>query len=329
MHYKRFFLGRWILAGVLLLAACAKDHVEPENIYTKNGIAAVVNANFSLTLFKYAMVATAYNDTLSMPGPYTLLGPSNDAFIAAGLPTGAAIMRALDSMKAMIPYHVMKGAVRLDSLPMAFNQAFATMNGQSVYVTHWSNSRDTAVVVNGVRVNTFDKPAANGLVNVTDGLLSPIVYSNVQQAVSGDPALSLFNAAIIQSGLAAAYQSGGPYTVFAPVNAAFQAIGISTTDSIYKMDPVKLQGIVKAHIANGRNFVYDYILKADVTTNNYTEQLLDGTTATITLINDPLRPGRFSDINLQKNGTGMATLSRKNVLAGNGVVHNISRILTK
>lgn len=327
MKYNRFFLWRWLLAGTLLFTACSKDKVQPENVYAKNGIAAVVNSNFSLSLFKYALVTTAYNDTLSMPGPYTLLGPSNDAFIAAGLPTGAAAMRAVDSIKGLIPYHVIRGNVRLDSLPLAFNQAFMTLNGQPVYVTRWINPRDTAVVVNGVRVSTRDKSAANGLVNVCDGLLSPITYSNVQQAVSGDPALSLFNAAIIQSGLAATYQSGGPYTVFAPVNAAFQAIGIPTTDSIYNMDPVKLQGIVKAHITNGRNFVYDYILKADVTTNRYTEQMLDGSTTNITLVRDATQPGRFAGINIQ--GAVMASLSRKNVIAGNGVVHNISSILTQ
>ncbi|TWF39928.1 putative surface protein with fasciclin (FAS1) repeats [Chitinophaga polysaccharea] len=327
MKYNRNFLWRWLLAGTLLFTACSKDKVQPENRYAKNGIAAVVNSNFSLSLFKYALVATAYSDTLSMPGPYTLLGPSNDALIAAGLSTGAAVMRAVDSIKGMIPYHVIRGNVRLDSLPLAFNQTFATLTGQPVYVTRWINPRDTAVVVNGVRVSTRDKSAANGFVNVCDGLLSPITYSNVQQAVSGDPALSLFNAAIIQSGLASTYQSGGPYTVFAPVNAAFQAIGIPTTDSVYNMDPVKLQAIVKAHITKGRNFVYDYILKANVTTNSYTEQMLDGTTTNITLVRDATQPGRFAGINIQ--GAAMATLSRKNVIAGNGVVHNISSILTQ
>ncbi|HEY8955748.1 fasciclin domain-containing protein [Chitinophaga sp.] len=332
MKHKRFFSGRWHwpLACILLLTACSKDDVKPANPYVKTGIAAVVNNNFSLSLLNYALASTSFDDTLSSPGPYTLLGPSNAAFQAAGFSSGADIIRGRDSINAMIPYNILRGQFRLDSLPLAFNQPLYALNGQAVYVTHWINSRDTAVVVNGVRVTALDKPAANGLVNITGGILAPIAYTNIQQAVSGDPALSLFNAAIIKSGLAATYQSGGPYTVFAPVNAAFFAIGITTTDSIYHMDPVVLQRIVKAHIAGGRNFIYDYILKADPDTNAYTEKMLGGDNAIITLVLDFTQPGRFSDINIQQEGAGsIATLTRKNILAGNGVVHSISGILTQ
>ncbi|RAJ80253.1 putative surface protein with fasciclin (FAS1) repeats [Chitinophaga dinghuensis] len=315
--------------GVMLFSACTKDKVQPENIYAKTGIAAVVNSNFSLSLCKYALVATHYNDTLSKPGPYTLLGPSNDAFTAAGWPSGAAVIHATDSLQSMMPYNFIRAAIKLDSLPLAFNQPLIAGNGQPLYVTHWVNSRDTAVVVNGVRVSTLDKPAANGLVNITDGILTPIVYNDVQQAVSGDPALSMFNAAIIKSGLAADYNNGGPYTVFAPVNTAFNAIGIMTVDSIYKMDAATLQKIVKAHIAAGMNFIYDYILKADVTANTYQEHMLSGAISTITLVADPVRQGRFSGITLQAASGAGVSISRKNILAGNGVVHSISWLLNQ
>lgn len=332
MKYSEFFMkrGYYLLAGILVLAGCSKDDAKPVDINIKSGISAVVHNNFSLALFEYALTATPYSDTLSAAGPYTLLGPSNDAFKAIGYPTGAAMIRARDSITPGVPYHIIRGQVKLDSLPLAFNQPVMTLNGQPLYVTHWVNTRDTAVIVNGIRVSTRDKTASNGLVNIIDGLLSPIVYTNVQQAVSGDPSLSFFNAALIQSGLAPEYQSGGPYTVFAPVNSAFTNIGIPSTDSIYKMDATVLQKLVKAHIAPGRSFVYDYILKADVTSNTYTEQLPGGQRATIRLLPDNTRPGRFSGINIQlqgAGGNGVATLPKKDVLAGNGVVHSISRIL--
>jgi uncharacterized surface protein with fasciclin (FAS1) repeats len=276
------------------------------------------------------MGAANYTDTLTATGPFTLLGPSNDAFIQAGYTSGASVIRAADSMRVALPYHILRGKVLLDALPLAFNQPFTAANGQPLFITHWMNARDTAVIVNGIRVSTRDKAASNGLVNIIDGLLYPNAYTNVQQAVSGTPALSFFNAAIIRSGLAQAYQSGGPYTVFAPENAAFTAIGIPSTDSIYNMDPAVLQNIVKAHITNGRNFVYDYILKADVSTNTYQEQMLGGQQATISLLPDNTQPGRFSGINIRlnsDNNTGIARLSRRNILAGNGVVHSISSIL--
>ncbi|MFY0255219.1 fasciclin domain-containing protein [Chitinophaga sp. 30R24] len=332
MKYKFLRHPQWCVwvASALLLTACTKDESKPADINAHNGIAAVVNNNFSLSLFNYALGVTAYSDTLARTGSYTVLGPSNDAFKTAGYATGGAIITAGSVMNALVPYHVLHGQIRLDSLPMAFNKPFYSAGGKVLFITRWANARDTAVVVNGARVSTRDRAASNGLINVIDAVLVPSAYTDVQEAVSGDPDLSFFNAAIIRSGVAATLQTAGPYTVFAPVNAAFNAIGIASVDSVYKMDPTKLEKLVKGHIAAEMNFVYDYILKADVNANTYTQQMLGGTATIVTLIPNSTQPGRFSGINIQQSGlTAKATLSKSNVLAGNGVVHNISQVLTQ
>ena len=328
MQHKNTFPAWWraCTACVMLLAACGKDDPKPAPAYVKSGVAAAVNANFSLTLYNFALINTHYNDTLSAAGPFTVIAPSNNAFNAAGFISGAAVIAAKDSMYAMMPYCILRQHLRLDSLPLAFNQTFTASNGQSLYITRWGNARDTAVTVNGARISTIDQPASNGLVNIADHLLNPVVYKNVQEAVSGDASLSIFNAVLQQSGMATQLQTGGPYTLFVPTNTAFVAAGINSTDDVYNMDAAVLTTLVKAHVVSGRHFVYDYILTADVTTNTYTETMNDGSTTTIKLLPDYSNPGRFLGINIQGAGS-LATLKKSDVLTGNGVVHSISSVL--
>jgi uncharacterized surface protein with fasciclin (FAS1) repeats len=164
---------RLMAIALLLISACKKDKLPPADANVTNGITAVVSNNASsLSLFGFALNATHYNDTLSKPGPFTVLCPSNAAFISAGYATGVDIIKATALMNTLVPYYVIRKEVKFNALPFAFDQPVTASNGQPIYITHWQNSRDTAIIANGIRLSTFDKPAANGLVNITDGLLT-------------------------------------------------------------------------------------------------------------------------------------------------------------
>ena len=321
---------RLMAIALLLLSACKKDKLPTADTNVTNGITAVVSNNASsLSLFGYALNATHYNDTLVKPGPFTVLCPSNAAFINAGYASGVDIIKAAGLMNTLLPYYIIRKEVKFNSLPLAFGQPITASNGQTIYITHWQNSRDTAIIANGIRLSTYDKSAANGLVNITDGLLAPPVYKDVQEAVSGNANLTFFNAAIIHAGLTATLKSNTVYTLFAPVNTAFAAMGINSVADVYNTDPAVLKEFVNAHIVAGRNFVYDYILKADVTTNSYAETMLNGAKLAITLIPDNSLPGRFLGIQIQGASGNTTTISKPNVLAANGVVHSINSILTQ
>jgi uncharacterized surface protein with fasciclin (FAS1) repeats len=320
-----------IAGGLLMAAACHKDIAPaPTDTNVTQGVAAIVNDNFSLTLFGYAMTSLGYADTLSGSGPFTLIAPSNNGFKSAGYPDGAHVIKGDDSMSKIVPYCIIKGRIVLDSLPYGFGLPLTSAyKNLPLYITHWTNGRDTAITVNGSRINTYDKHAANGLVNISDSLLFPSLFSSVSDAVAGTPNLTFFNAALDKSGLAAQLASGGNYTIFAPQNAAFINWGIPTTDSIYNMNSDSLRLFLNAHIVKGRNFIYDYILKADTTTNTYTDTCLDGSLLPMTLVNDYTHPGRFSGLTLSQQGTGNPiNVIKRNILAGNGVIHIISDVLT-
>ena len=319
---RRFWPGLF-----LVLMACHKDDLKSSSASSDDTITKEAANNFSLFLYYSALTSTGYNDTLALTGPFTVLGPSNAAFQNAGFNSSADIIHASDSILRMMPYLILRQRLAIDSTPMGFNQELTASNGQKLYLTHWVNERDTAVVVNGVRISTLSRPASNGLTNIADGLIYPSSFADVKAAVSGDANLTFFNAALIQSGLADQLKTGGPYTIFAPVNQAFTNARINSVDDVYNMDPSTLKALVQAHIVDDRRFIYDYILKADVTTNSYDETMADGSTVTMMLIPDRSTPGRFTGVTLSSADTSGVSLVKPNVLAGNGVVHSINTLL--
>ena len=319
------FIG---LLGLVLLAACHKDDGKTGGSAMNNGIVQKAYNNFSLYYYYTSLTTSGYADTLNGVGPFTVIAPSNAAFQAAGFSSGVDITHASDSIRTMMPYLILRQRLAIDSTPLAFNQELTASDGKKMYLTHWGNARDTAVVVNGSRISTASQPASNGLINISDGVIYPSVFSDVQVAVSGNQDLTLFNAMLLASGMDAELRQGGPYTVFAPTNTAFSAIGITSTKEIFQMDPVQLKALVRAHVVTGRKFIYDYILQADVTTNTYAETMEDGSTLTMNLVADNTLVGRFTGVTLKAAGGVTVNVKRSNVLADNGVVHTIDKLLT-
>ena len=323
---KRILLYLLLLLPVVF-SACKKDSPTAGADDRDNRLSFVMSANFNLTLFTAGLDYTHYADTLQQPGPYTVLAPSDAAFEAAGYSSAVAIQAAGSAMNQLIGYHILGGVYPLDQLPFLFNQEIRTLDDEAMYVTHWVKNNDTVVTINGATVISLNLPASNGVIQVLNQVLNPSLYTTVQQAVAADPALTYFNAALLHSGLAATLQGAGPFTLFAPVNSAFVAMGYPTTDSINHTDPAVLASLLNYHILSGRRFVNDFVLTTDAT-NNSQQVMLDGTNITVHLVPDPSNPGSYSGITVQGTGnTSASTLVRQNVLAGNGVLHTIDQVL--
>lgn len=283
--------------------------------------------NFNLTLFTVGLNYTHYSDTLLQPGPYTVLAPTDAAFQAAGYPDAVSVIGAGPILKPLISYHILGGTYRLNQLPFQFNQEVKTLNGNLMYVTHWVRGNDTVLTINGATVISYNVAASNGLVQVINQVLSPAVYGDVQTAIAADPALTYFNAALLRTGMSDLLKGKGPFTLFAPTNNAFVALGFPTTDSINKTDVGVLKAILSYHIVSGRRFINDYILTAG-SGNTGQQAMSDGNNVAFQLVPDYSNPGSFTGITLTGSGnTVPANLVRQNVLAGNGVLHTIDEVL--
>jgi transforming growth factor-beta-induced protein len=243
----------------------------------------------------------------------TLFAPTNDAFTAAGitdLPDQA-------TLNAVLAYHVIDGTVEAGDLPTTtVGAAEIETLGGNFYLTN--KGGDAGVFINGnSQVVATDISGSNGVVHVIDRTLLPASMNIVEIAQSFDPDefTQLVAALARTSGenpdLLAALSGAGEFTVFAPTDAAFEALytalGVTSVDGI---DLDLLTAVLQHHvIATPRVFSSD-LASGSVTTLNG-DITIDASAGTIT-------DGSGETANLA---------SPLDVLATNGVIHVIDQVL--
>ncbi len=267
---------------------------------------AYFNRNFTTLVAavkKAGLVTTLANNTAQ----FTVFAPTNQAFTNANIDVNAL---TAEQLTPVLTYHVLNSEVLSTALPTtgATATAITTLNG-NFYLTNKGNG----VFINGTtQVTTTDLNVANGVVHVIDGVLLPPTSTIVELAVAGYSELA---AALTEAGLVDAINASADLTVFAPTNDAFAALyaylGVSNATEI---DDATLDAVLKHHVISaGRVFSSD-LAAGSVTTLGGTSfsVAINGTTVTL----------EDSDPDLAD-----ATVTAVNVLATNGVVHQINGII--
>src|SRR5688572_18271873 len=75
--------------------------------------------------------------------------------------------------------------------------------------------------------------------------------SSLAQLITADNDLSLFQAALVKTRLTTFTEGGGPFTIFAPTNAAFNAMGIDDAADFNALDSNFLVQVLTYHIQAG------------------------------------------------------------------------------
>ncbi|MBV6642748.1 MAG: fasciclin domain-containing protein [Cyclobacteriaceae bacterium] len=281
---------------------------------------AYFNKDFSTLI---AAVEAADEDILSVllgtgtGDGLTLFAPTNAAFEAAGitsLPDGA-------TLSAVLKYHVVDGTVFAADLPTTGAGASAI---ESLGGTFYLSNKGTGagVFINGsTQVTVTDIQGSNGVVHVIDRTILPPSNNIVEIAQSFDPDefTQLVAAVARTSGeatdLLAALSGDGDFTVFAPTDAAFQALldTDASWNTVNDIPLATLTAVLQHHVvASARVFSSDLATGAATTLNG--DVNIDATAGTIT-------DGSGAAANLSSDA------SLLNVLATNGVIHVIDKVL--
>merc|ERR1711865_369200 len=182
------------------------------------GVAESVGA---LSTLVSAVVAADLATTLSGTGPFTVFAPTNDAFAALPAATLESLMKPENKadLVDILTFHVVSGAAYSGDLK--HGQKVATLQGGSVTVDTRSG-----VKINNANVVTADVLASNGVAHVIDAvLLQPEQPKlNIVELAESVGDLSTLVAAVVAGDLADTLSSGS-FTVFAPTNEAFSALG--------------------------------------------------------------------------------------------------------
>lgn len=89
----------------------------------------------------------------------------------------------------------------------------------------------------------MNEPSLTGDLRLEASMLSP--NKNIVENAAGQPELSMLVAAIQRAGLADALSGPGPFTVFAPINAAWDGMDISM------MNADDLADVLRYHVVEG------------------------------------------------------------------------------
>jgi uncharacterized surface protein with fasciclin (FAS1) repeats len=82
---------------------------------------------------------------------------------------------------------------------------------------------------------------------------------NIVETAAGNPAFSTLVTALTAAGLTEALSGAGPFTVFAPNDAAFAKLPEGTVADLVKPEnKAKLQAILKLHVVSGKHMAADF-----------------------------------------------------------------------
>lgn len=236
-------------------------------------------------------------ETLSNDGPFTVFAPTDDAFAALGL-TDEELL-ALPNLTEILLYHVLPAA--LDGDQVAAEMHLETLLGKDVDV---SIQDGTNLFINSSKVVLGNIEASNGIIHVIDAVLLPPVLPNIVDIAVSDGRFTTLVAALVETGLDGALTNSGPFTVFAPTDDAFAALGIPAADLLANPE---LANILLYHVAEGKLKAADVVTKDRISTL-LGEDLKVSTEGDRVFIND-------SEVIIA------------NIKAENGIIHVIDAVL--
>lgn len=317
MKKKNFFIKSATLIAtstLILFSSCKKDDAPAAT----NTITDIVVSGSDFTTLESAVLKANLQSTLSGTGPFTVFAPDDAAFTASGITPAVLNSLTTTQVQNILLYHTIGSKILAADVPAGPNAKVITASGDSVFVT----KNSTGVYINGLKVNTADVAADNGVIHTIGKVLMPASGNIVETAVASglDSLVKAVTRATTAAGgdpSLAATLSSAKLTVFAPTNAAFTqllgALGLARIDDI----PVStLLAVLRYHVVGGRAF------SSDLSNSNLA--MLAGGNTVINLTN-----GTNGGPTITGNGNGgnRSNIIATNIVCRNGVVHLIDRVL--
>ena len=281
-----------------------QQYGKPEQAAADNSIVAVAQAAGGFDTLLAAATAAGLAEALASNGPFTVFAPVDAAF--AELPQ-AAVNNLLqpenrETLASLLQHHVVSG--RIDAAGVIEAGELESLAGTPLTV----EVEGDEVRIGGVRIVQTDIGADNGIIHVVEQVLFPEGFACIATVAQRSGQFDTLLAAAEAAGLMDALSVQGPFTVFAPTDAAFSALPEGTVEGLLQpQNRSDLERLLQHHIVAGRLPAED-VLAAE------TLDTLAGTTLPITMDGEQPRIG----------GAG---ITATDVMASNGVIHVIDTVL--
>ncbi|MFC4929907.1 fasciclin domain-containing protein [Massilia sp. GCM10023247] len=226
-HFLKFGLAA--VALMTTLAGCSSSDDDPP-APTIAEVARDQGLNALLTAAAKAGIAGTLADANAQ---LTVFAPTDQAFTdlakRLGFADAAAMVNALpaSALQSILSYHVLgtkklaadlSAAGPVQPSTYAFAGAPANLNFDFA-----SGVKITDAALTTANVTTPNVAASNGVVHVIDKVLVPPGVLTVVQMAQANPLFTSLVSAVVAADLQGTLGGAGPFTVFAPTNAAFAA----------------------------------------------------------------------------------------------------------
>ena len=330
----KFKVSSLLVLLLVLTVSCSSDDDQVQQV--EPNIVKLAQSTNDLSSLVAALVQADAGlvEALSGNGPFTVFAPSNKAFADLLDQLGSDYNSLTDFDTAeekallakILQYHVASGKVL--SKDLKDNMMIKTLQGESVTVQLDGGAFVEDATDTQAKVTTADAMASNGVVHIIDKILLPqeaidalgLNTPNIVELAQSVPDLSLLVAALIQAdaGLVDVLSGDGPFTVFAPTNAAFANL-------LDQLSP-DYNSLTDFDTAEEKSLLAKILTYHVVSAKALSTDLSDGMEVT-TVQGEKLKVKLSNGVKIDDATTVDAKVTSADVMASNGVVHVIDKVM--
>ena len=290
-----------ILASLFIFSSCEKEDPvmdDQDKPTSQMSIAEIASGNEDFSILVEALVKADLVEALDGDGSFTVFAPDNKAFedLFSALGVDGIQDLSAEALTPILLYHVLGESYSSGMISEGYFSSLSPAQGRTVsmYI-----GTEMGVSINGAAsVTTADIEARNGYIHVIDAvILPPTIVDIAAQNENFETLVAAVTAADLAGTLSDPTAS---FTVFAPVNAAFDAL---------EELPADLSPILLYHVLGSAVF-------SDEISNSTVESLNSASPGIVIEV---------SDAGVKLNGS--ASVIAADIVGTNGVIHVIDKVL--
>ena len=293
----------FVFLTVAFLFSCSDDDAEQ----TGNSIVDIASGDAQFSTLVSALDRTGLVPTLAGEGSFTVFAPTDAAFNALGVDLNTLTDAQLTDI---LLYHVVGSEIASSAIGegQTYVSSASTSAPNGGALSLLVEKAGTGVTINNAaEVVSADIQASNGVIHVIDQVLLPLDV--VGHASANSNFTSLVGALAAAPGDLVSVLSGdGPFTVFAPLNSAFEAIA----DVAATLTGDQLASVLTYHVVSGN------VMSTELS-NGMTAPTVNGE-----MIEFNISGGNVSVIDANGNASNVVLTD---VQATNGVIHVIDSVI--
>jgi len=311
---KNYALVAFLSIG---LVACSSDD-DGDVMPVTNTIADFVETNPDYSSLNAALIAADLKTILDGSTNFTVFAPNNAAFNAFLSANGFANLAAVpkEVLTQVLLNHVQEGEIRASDLETGYIESMSTAGPGGNNLSMYINTAD-GVTINGMaNVTTANVEVDNGVIHAVDAVIG---LPDITTFATADPTFEILVAALTREedynfvNILMTQGEPAPFTVFAPTNAAFQALLTELEVSGLGDIPADvLASALSYHVVTGAN------VRSTNITNGMTVATFEGGSFTVNTTGG----ASITDANDR-----VANIVAVDVQATNGVIHVLDKVL--